>query len=76
MAVDSDTDGHLDTFMDVEPGTPVCFDIVARMNDTVMPTDRPQLFRALVDVLGDGITVLDTREVFFLVPPVLGGGPS
>ena len=51
MAVDTDTDGHLDTFMDVDPGTPVCFDIIARMNDSIMPTDRPQLFRALVDVI-------------------------
>ena len=45
------------------------FDIFAARNTTVPPTDTPQLFRAGVDVLGDGVTVLDTREVFFLVPP-------
>lgn len=75
-AIDSNGDGHLDTFTDVTPGTPVCFDIIARRNESVMPTREPQLFRAEVDVIGDGITVLDTREVFFLVPPSLSGGPD
>jgi len=69
---DADADGNADTFSDVRPGTPVCFDIIPRMNTTVMPTDRPQLFRAHIDVVGDGITVLDTRDVFFVVPPIDG----
>ncbi len=29
----------------------------------------PQLFRAKVKVYGDGVTQLDERDVFFLVPP-------
>jgi hypothetical protein len=41
-----------------------------------MPTADPQLFRAEVDVLGDGVTVLDTRTVYFLVPPAYAGGPG
>jgi hypothetical protein len=60
----------------VTPGTPVCFDIVPRMNTTVMPTASPQLFRAHVDVIGDGVTVLDTRDVYFVVPPIGGDIPS
>ena len=36
---------------------------------TVPATDAPQLFRAKVKVYGDGITQLDERDVFFLVPP-------
>ena len=36
---------------------------------TVEEIVEPQLFRAFVDVVGDSVTVLDTREVFFLVPP-------
>ena len=72
-ATDTNGDGFLDTFTDVRPGTPVCFDIVVRRNTTVMPTALPQLFRANIDVIGDGITVLDTRQVFFLVPPTLLG---
>lgn len=64
-----DGDGFHDTFRAVLPGTPVCFDIVPRTNNTVMPTLMPQLFRAQIDVLGDGFTPLDDRIIFFLVPP-------
>ncbi len=55
-------------FIDVQPGTPVCFEVVPRENTTVMPTGEPQLFRATIRVLGDGVTELDARDVFFLVP--------
>ena len=73
---DTDGDGRDETFPDVTPGTPVCFDIIPRMNTTVMPTAAPQLYRALVDVVGDGVTVLDTRDVYFVVPPIGGDIPS
>jgi hypothetical protein len=67
---DYDMDGHPDYFDDVAPGTIVCFDIIAAMNETVprIP-DRPQLYTALVNVMGDWVTVLDSREIYFLVPP-------
>jgi hypothetical protein len=65
----TDSDPEPDMFVDVLPGTPVCFDIYPKMNVTVAETAVPQLFRAYVDVIGDSVTVLDTREVFFLVPP-------
>ncbi len=64
-----DSDSVPDTFQGVRPGQPVCFDIVPKMNTTVMPTLDPQLFRARIDVLGDGFTPLDNRDVYFLVPP-------
>ncbi len=66
---DANMDGVMDTFVGVRNNVPVCFDIYPRTNTMVMPTDRPQLFKARIEVLGDGVTVLDTREVFFLVPP-------
>ena len=66
---DGDGDGSPDTFPAVTAGQPVCFDVVAAMNSTVMPEDEPQVFRARIEVIGEGITVLDTRDVFFLVPP-------
>jgi hypothetical protein len=53
----------------------VCFDIYPERNMTVPATDEPQVFKAYVDVIGDGITVLDTRDVYFLVPPVITTGP-
>ncbi len=51
------------------PGTPVCFDIIPKVNATVMPTLVPQLFRARIDVIGDGFTPLDNPLIYFLVPP-------
>lgn len=74
-AVDTDADGHPDQFSDVLPGTIVCFDIVPLQNTTVEPTVEPQLFRAQVQVLGDSVTLLDTRDVYFLVPPGTYVGP-
>ncbi|MCZ7680032.1 MAG: hypothetical protein M5U28_15205 [Sandaracinaceae bacterium] len=64
-----DSDSYPDTFVRVTPGSPVCFDIVPKTNVTVMPTLDPQIFRARIDVLGDGFTPLDDRVIFFLVPP-------
>ncbi len=66
---DTDQDTVPDTFPAVLPGTPVCFDIYARSNTTVPGESVPMVYKAYVDVMGDSVTVLDTREVFFLVPP-------
>jgi hypothetical protein len=71
---DTDADGVLDTFVGVLPGTQVCFDVIPKTNDFVEATDDPQLYRATIVVMGDGITELDERDVFFLVPPDIGGG--
>jgi hypothetical protein len=74
-AVDTSGDGVSDTFDAVTPGTRVCFDVVPKMNTTVQPLPTPQMFRATVVVAGDGVTTLDTRDVFFLVPPVIPNEP-
>ncbi|MBW2278274.1 MAG: VWA domain-containing protein, partial [Deltaproteobacteria bacterium] len=66
---DIDDDTIDDVFIDVLPGTPVCFDIIPAMNVTVPPEPDPQVFVAYIDVIGDYVTTLDTREIFFLVPP-------
>ncbi len=66
---DTNGDGKKDTFLAVTPGTKVCFDLVAKSNTTVQPKVDPQMFKAFVSVIGGGVTVLDTRDVFFLVPP-------
>ncbi|MCB9590286.1 MAG: hypothetical protein H6718_33045 [Polyangiaceae bacterium] len=75
-AVDTNSDSYLDTFSAVTPGTRVCFDIVVKQNATVPPTGEPQLFKATLEVVGDGITVLDSRDVYFLVPPVVEIDPN
>jgi len=69
VAEDRDGDGILDTFPNVRTDDRVCFDVYPRMNTTVERTEDPQLFRATVAVIGDGFTELDSRNVFFLVPP-------
>ncbi|MFK7990729.1 MAG: hypothetical protein AB8I08_32210 [Sandaracinaceae bacterium] len=70
-------DGIQDTFPAVTPGTPVCWDVIPEMNTTVMPDTRPLVFEALLTVSGDG-SPLDSRRVFFLVPPEIPppGGPD
>ncbi len=64
-----DGDSFPDTFLRVRPGSPVCFDIIPKQNDTVPATLVPQVFRAQINVIGDGFTPLDDRVVYFLVPP-------
>jgi hypothetical protein len=65
-----DDDPEQDVFTSVEPGLPVCFDITPVQQNTDVPaTDETQVFKAYVDVIGAGTSVLDTREVYFVVPP-------
>ena len=70
---DSDGDGREDTFKGVPPGTPVCWTLHAKKNVTVKPTDKPQIFKASLKLLGNQVTLLDTRMVYFVVPPELSG---
>ena len=62
-------DGTPDTFEAVLPGTIVCFDIHVKQNWTIPELPEPQVFMCEIDVVADGITILDTRAVYFLVPP-------
>lgn len=73
--VDTNSDGYKDKFVQVRTGTPVCWKVVSRQNTTVPATEAPQLFRATVRVYGDGVTQLDERDVYFLVPPKPFDGP-
>ena len=67
----ADTDNHQkdDAFPALLGGTPVCWNVhPVDKQSTTMPTTEPQLFKAKLTVSGDG-SPLDTRAVFFLVPP-------
>lgn len=57
-------------FLNVRPGTQVRFTVRA-FNDFVMPTGQPQFFKANIQVLGNGATLLDQRDVYILVPPTV-----
>jgi hypothetical protein len=66
---DTDANLHDDAFPALLGGTPVCWNVIpVPINTTVPPTDEPQLFRARLTVYGDG-SPLDSRVVYFLVPP-------
>jgi hypothetical protein len=72
---DTNADGHQDAFPSLLPGTPVCWDVIPiPQNDTVPATADPQLFIARLTVYGDG-SPLDSRDVFFLIPPVIDDVP-
>jgi hypothetical protein len=67
---DTDGDGYADVFTQVVAGTPVCWKVVARSNTDVPGTDSPTVYQATLDVYGDGVTLLDQRRIFFVVPPL------
>ncbi|MBX3155419.1 MAG: hypothetical protein KF773_05435 [Deltaproteobacteria bacterium] len=74
-AIDTNGDTFADKFLQVRTGTPVCWKVVSKKNTTVPALEVPQLFRATISVFGDGVTQLDKRNVFFLVPPKPIDGP-
>lgn len=57
-----------DVFRGVTPGSTVTFRLRAQ-NDFVPHGPRAQLFQLYVHVLGDGVTLLDVRNVYVIVPP-------
>ncbi len=63
----TDADGYFDTFQNLTPGTVVRFLIILR-NDAVPPTAVDQVFTIFIQVIGDGITVLDEKPVVIIVP--------
>ena len=62
------------TFFGVVPGTRVQFRITFQ-NDFWMGGTTAQVFIAYIDVRGGGSAVLDTRQVFVVVPASSAGGP-
>ncbi len=64
------TPPSIDYFSVVDPGISVCFDIVPRTNTTIPATSVPLVFKAVINVVGDTYMPLDTRDVYFVVPPI------
>ena len=49
------------------PGSKVTFHLTA-YNDFVPATNNDQLFTIDIQILGDAVTLLDTRKVYVIVP--------
>jgi len=64
-----DDDPWEDAFSAVLPGTAVCFDIYVKINDFQPATKEVQTYKAVINVIGDRVTVLDSRDVYFFIPP-------
>lgn len=56
------------TFYAVIPGTALEFDVTFENTD-VPPGADAQIYRAAITVIGQGVTILDRRQVFIIVPP-------
>jgi hypothetical protein len=68
VVADSNDDGHDDVYPSLFAGTPVCWDLVAHAENTIVqPTSAIQVYRATITVTGDG-SALDTRTVHFIIP--------
>ncbi|MDA3863573.1 MAG: hypothetical protein PF689_06850 [Deltaproteobacteria bacterium] len=70
---DSNGDSYPDLFHEVTPGNPVCWNIHVKQNNTIEATEFPQVFTATIFVYGDNTTEVDSRVVYFLVPPIIEG---
>ncbi len=55
------------TFLDVLPGAIARFDVTAQ-NGFLPEAPQMQVFTLKIDVVGDGVTVLDQRQVVIIVP--------
>ena len=64
-----DSDDVADTFLDVLPNNRVCWNIHVKQNDTVPPTEFPQVLTGTIRVFGDEVTEVDSRTVYFVIPP-------
>jgi hypothetical protein len=60
--------GELDSFDGVTPGTRVFFQVYAANRGCVEPTLLPQAFSATIEVVADGVTVVDRRDVTVIIP--------
>ncbi|MFZ5468287.1 MAG: hypothetical protein ACOZIN_02520 [Myxococcota bacterium] len=61
-----------DVFRNVTTGSTVKFKFQAQ-NDFMPPAPTDQLFKVNLEVVGDGVTTLDVRTVYVIVPRGIGG---
>jgi hypothetical protein len=64
-----DLDGVPDSLTNVTPGATASFRVVAANKGCARPARLPLVFHATIEVLADGVTVLDQQDVVIVVPP-------
>jgi hypothetical protein len=66
--IDNDGDTWDDTYLDVNPGTSVCFSVITKKNIIVPAGETPQVFKASLVAKGLCIEKYGTRDIYFVVP--------
>jgi len=69
-AIDSDSDGKLDTFTAVTSDSNVCFEVKLRDNVSIAAGETVKVFFAFVDFFGASGAALQRRRIAFIVPPI------
>ncbi|HSW60645.1 MAG TPA: hypothetical protein VLJ60_07580 [bacterium] len=73
--VNCPTECTTEAFQNVKPGTTVTFDIDFHNNFYEPTTSVTTVFRAKINVFGEG-SLVDSREVYIIVPGKTGTGPG
>jgi hypothetical protein len=68
-------DGRPDTFAAVYPDMTVCFDVYVKQNWTVPATRELQVLLAHLDVVTNTGSVIVTRDIYFVIPPIIDVTP-
>ncbi|MBN2529252.1 MAG: hypothetical protein JXR76_22885 [Deltaproteobacteria bacterium] len=65
---DTDGDGIDDTYDSIAPGHVLCFDIIAKVNETVPATDVTQYYPLKVELLANGVVPVQEQTIYFVIP--------
>ena len=69
--IDTNADLFADAYLGVPPKTPICWQLVLKRNETMPATQTAQTFRATLNVLADGVSTVASKDVYFVVPPLV-----
>ena len=68
VTADEDENGFPETYQSAITGTPLCWRLVLKQNNSVAATAQPQIFPATVRILGVTDQLLYERPILFVVP--------
>lgn len=65
---DEDGNGFPESYRSAITGTPLCWRLVLKQNNSIPPAAQPQIFPATVQIGGETEHVLYERPISFVVP--------